>query len=135
MKQTLLSLLAIATFGASTALAQALPVKTYEEGRIFQGNRNTVIPVPEAAEARYSLLSAYKVGRRPWADIVVRRDTAEGTWFLSRTYICDQNIYRELGEGNDPRILSANTRPGQAQAKRLVPGTIEFSIARYACGL
>ena len=117
------------------ALAQTLPVKTYEEGRIFQGNKNSVISVPEAPEARFSLLSAYKVGRRPWADMVVRRDTAAGTWFLSRTYICDQSIYRELGEGDNPRILSATTRPGQAQPKRLQPGTVEFSLARYACGL
>lgn len=135
MNKTLLSLLAIAVFGSSAALAQALPVKTYKDGRIFNGTTDHVIPVPEAPDARYSLLTAYKVGRRPWADIVVRRDTAEGTWFLSRTYRCDQGIYRELGEGDNPRILSATTHPGQAQAQRLVPGTIEFSIARFACGL
>lgn len=135
MKQALLSLLAIALLGSSAAFAQSLPVKTYSDGRIFNGNRNNVIPVPEAPEARYSLLSAYKVGRRPWADIVVRRDTAQGTWFLSRTYRCDQGIYRKLGEGNNTRMLSEHTRPGQAKPLRLIPGTIEFSIARYACGL
>ncbi len=129
------AILAFLLLGTGMVWAQTLPVKTYREGRSFQGDTRSVIPVPEAPEARYSLLSAYKVARRPWADIVVRRDDANGTWYLSRTYHCDQDIMRDLGEGENTRRLSEHTRSGQAAAQRLVPGTIEYSIARYACGL
>jgi hypothetical protein len=135
MNPLLPTLVAFALATTGSAMAQELPVKTYRQGKIFQGNTRSVIPVPQDPTARYSLLNAYKVARRPWADIVVRRDNANGTWFISRTYRCDQGIYRELGEGDNPRILSENTSPDQSRAQRLQPGTIEYSIARYACGL
>ena len=116
--------------------AADLPVKVYKEGRSFRGSSETVIPVPGEPENRYLLHSAYKVGGRPWADMIAVRTNAGGFTYLSRTYDCARGTVRWLGEGRELGKLSlAVTSVAQTAPRALRPGTTEYALAAYVCGL
>lgn len=131
-----LALVAALILGATAAAAQGLPVKTYGDITSFRGNRAAVIAVTDAPPARYTLLSAHKEARRPWADAVIRRESPEGVSFLSRAYDCANATYRWLGEAASPARLSLSvTDLRQLGDRPLLPGTIEHRLAAYVCAL
>ncbi len=121
--------------GTLALSAQSLPVKVYAEGRQYRGDtRNVVVRVGNSRII--SLVSAYKLGGRPWADAVFRSDTRDGrTSYISRAYDCARGTMRALGEGASLATMSVATKPRDA-AERPVPDSgIERAMARYACGL
>lgn len=119
--------------GAGALMAQSLPVKIHNEIKSFRGGPNVVIT--ETGNTRYSMFSGHKEAGRPWADIVIRKETEGRVTYLSRAYDCAAATYRVLGQSTKLTELSRNMTPGQAQDRVLEPGSLEFVFARYACGL
>lgn len=135
MMTTLLSAVGLTLMLGAAAAAQTLPVKTYREITSFRGDTNRIITSTDNPSARYSLYSGHKEAGRPWADIVVRKDSDAGTLYLSRAYDCAAGTYRVLGQSTKLTELSRNMTPAQARDRLLEPGTLEYKFAFFACGL
>lgn len=126
------SMLTIA-LGATAAMAQSLPVKIHKDIKSFRGDVNVVIA--EDGGARYTMFSGHKEAGRPWADMIIRKDNGTAVTYLSRAYDCAAATYRVLGQSSRLGQLSRGMTPAQARDRALEPGTLEYTFARFACGL
>jgi hypothetical protein len=127
---------AAALLMASALLAQgAVPVRVHSQDKLWRGL--AAIEVPEDTGHSYAMHQAYKVARKPWADMIVRREAADGSvMYLSRTYDCEAGTWRWLGEAERLGLLSQSvTAVGQTGPRAIEAGTVEGRLAAFACGL
>ncbi|MEO0386773.1 MAG: hypothetical protein AAF281_04470 [Pseudomonadota bacterium] len=130
MRAATLLLLMVAGAGA----AETLPVKTYPRITSFAGDRTTVIAVD--GPAQFTLISAHKEAGRPWADALFERRDNAGRMLVARAYDCAAATFRWMGEAERFRGLSLSiTSMDQIRDRPLLPGTVEFRLARYVCAL
>ncbi len=115
----------------------AVPVKVYNADKIWRGGPKVEIALPATDGSAYSLVSVYKVGGKPWADLVARREAPDGgVTYLSRTYDCAHGTWRWLGEGNTLGAMTAAVASvGQTGPRAIEPGTVEGGLAAFACGM
>ncbi|MHA3914733.1 hypothetical protein [Halovulum sp. GXIMD14793] len=125
--------LAVSSIFVASAAAQGLPVKSYSKNTAFQGNPRVVILDREGAQ--YALVSAHKEAGRPWADALFYRYRDDTRTLMNRAYDCAAGTYRWLGEGKDFPSMSAAVKPSQTGDRQLQPGSVEYALARYVCGL
>ena len=134
--QILISAVMMLALGAGIAAAQGLPARIHDRITTFAGDPARGIAASEDPKAVFTLHSAHKEAGRPWADAIWVRRAETGVSYLSRAYDCAAGTYRWLGEAREiGRISLSVTSVEQTAPRRLVPGTIEYQLARHACAL